>query len=142
MNSSRIAMLCVVVCGIALSSCAFISNQRSIGDFSGPARAKGVSPKVLAAIDLDDEIPALEGTQLRTRYWRVLPGGVFPVHSHDDRPAIIYVLAGEIYEYRNDRPEPVLHKQGGLSLEYNVAHWWINESGEEVILLATDIVKK
>lgn len=138
----RVPRIGVIIGGMILSSCAYITNERSIGDFSGPALARGVSPEVLAGIDLDDKIPALAGTQLRTRYWTVLPGGIFPVHSHEDRPAIIYVLSGEIYEYRNDRPEPVLHKEGGLSLEYNVAHWWINESDEQVILLATDIVKK
>ena len=38
------------------------------------------------------------------------PGGVVPWHSHGDRPAIIYVVSGEIIEYASNCAVPIVHK--------------------------------
>src|SRR5258708_32961711 len=63
-----------------------------------PAAAKAVTDKVLAEIDLADEMVALKGHMMRIRKLEVQPGGVVPWHSHGDRPALIYIVSGEIYE--------------------------------------------
>src|SRR6266511_1943370 len=72
--------------------------------------AKGVTDKVLSQIDLAGEKLALKGHLMRVRKLEVQPGGVVPWHSHEDRPALIYVASGEIYEYASNCAVPILHK--------------------------------
>ena len=52
-----------------------------------PSPAKGVTDKVLAAINLADEPANIENRMLRLRKLTIAPGGVVPWHSHGDRPA-------------------------------------------------------
>ena len=48
---------------------------------------KGVTVKLLAALDLGLEIEGLAGRQFRMRMVTIEPGGVFgPIHDHKDRP--------------------------------------------------------
>lgn len=61
-----------------------------------PAR---VTDDVIASIDLGDGY-GLPGRNLRMRRLVIEPGGVVPLHSHSERPANIYVVKGEITEYR------------------------------------------
>ena len=58
----------------------------------------GVMENELAAIDLSKESVKLDQRRLRFRHMEIQPGGIVPLHSHADRPALIMVNAGEIYE--------------------------------------------
>jgi quercetin dioxygenase-like cupin family protein len=63
---------------------------------------KGVTVKLLAALDLGPEIEGMAGRQLRMRMVTIEPGGVFgPIHDHKDRPGIVYILQGTITDHRN-----------------------------------------
>ena len=55
---------------------------------NAPTMPKGVTDDVIGSINLASEI-GVEGRQLRTRRLVVQPGGIVPVHSHKDRPALI-----------------------------------------------------
>ena len=77
--------------------------------------AKGVIDKVLAAIDLEKEPAKIKDRQLRLRKLTIEPGGIVPWHSHDDRPAIIYIAEGEIVEYASNCAVPIVHKAGDIS---------------------------
>ncbi len=81
------------------------------------AAAKGVTDKVLAQIDLADEKVALKGHLMRVRRLEVQPGGIVPWHSHGDRPALIYIISGEIYEHASNCAVPILHKAGDVARE-------------------------
>ena len=51
---------------------------------------KGVTVKLLAALDLGPEIEGMAGRQLRMRMVTIEPGGVFgPIHDHKDRPGMV-----------------------------------------------------
>jgi quercetin dioxygenase-like cupin family protein len=103
--------------------------------------AKGVTDKVLASIDLSKEKAALADHQLRLRKLEIEPGGIFPWHSHGDRPAIIYVITGKIYEYASDCAVPILHRAGEVSREAGgTQHWWQNTGSETVVLLSADVL--
>jgi quercetin dioxygenase-like cupin family protein len=111
------------------------------GQAMGATAPMGVTDMVLAAIDLAHEIPGMEGRKLRTRMLEVQPGGVVPWHSHVDRPALIYIVAGEITEYSSRCLVPIVHSAGEVSTEEGgEEHWWKNEGGAVARLLATDIV--
>ena len=103
--------------------------------------AKGVTDTVLADIDLEKEPANIEGRQLRFRKLTIEPGGIVPWHSHDDRPAIIYVAEGEIVEYASNCADPILHKAGEIRPEtHGTSHWWQNLGKKTVILFVGDVL--
>jgi quercetin dioxygenase-like cupin family protein len=103
--------------------------------------AKGVTDNVLAAIDLAQEPAKIDNRMLRLRKLTIAPGGVVPWHSHADRPAIIYIINGEITEYASNCAVPIVHRAGEVARETHVtAHWWKNSSKETVVLLSADIL--
>jgi quercetin dioxygenase-like cupin family protein len=101
---------------------------------------KGVTDTVLAAIDLEREPANIKERQLRFRKLTIEPGGIVPWHSHDDRPAIIFVQQGEIVEYASNCAEPILHKAGDIRPEvFGTSHWWKNLGTQTVILYVGDV---
>lgn len=107
----------------------------------GPTAHSGANDTVLSMIDLAEESIAAEDRLFRMRRLEIQPGGEIAMHSHEDRPALIYVVQGEIYEYASTCATPILHKAGEISTEtHDVAHWWKNESDQVVILISADIL--
>jgi quercetin dioxygenase-like cupin family protein len=103
--------------------------------------AKGVTDTVLAAIDLEKEPANIKERQLRFRKLTIEPGGIVPWHSHDDRPAIIYVAEGEIVEYASNCADPIVHKAGDIRPEtHGTSHWWQNLGNKTVILFVGDVL--
>jgi quercetin dioxygenase-like cupin family protein len=101
---------------------------------------KGVTDNVLSMIDLSKEKIALAGHVMRVRRLEVQPGGIVPWHSHAERPALIYVVSGEIYENNSNCAVPILHKAGEVARETHMtAHWWQNTGKTPVTLLSFDI---
>jgi quercetin dioxygenase-like cupin family protein len=106
---------------------------------NAPTMPKDVTDTVLAAVDLGPEIN-VDGRQLRTRRLVVQPGGVVPVHSHKDRPALIVTVSGSITEHRSDCSTPVEHHAGDISREADgISHYWINHGNEPAVLLSSDV---
>lgn len=110
------------------------------GQKAGAKAHKGVAEKLLGQIDLSNEKVAVQGHHFRMRRLEVQPGGEVAWHSHEDRPALIYVVAGTITEYSSHCADPIVHKEGELSIEQKgLSHWWKNTSAKPVILLSADI---
>ena len=106
----------------------------------GEMQPKGVTDTVLASIDLSKEKVNLADRQLRTRKLVVQPGGIVPWHSHGDRPAIIYIIEGEILEFASNCAGPILNKAGEVRAEKKgTAHWWKNLSDKPVVLFIGDV---
>ena len=100
----------------------------------------GVTDTTLGAIDLGKEMAKIKGRELRFRKMVIQPGGVVPWHSHDDRPALIYVAEGEIIEYASNCAGPIHHKAGEIRAEtQGTAHWWKNLSDAPVVLFIGDV---
>ena len=99
----------------------------------------GVTDDVLSSIDLEGEI-GVGGRQLRTRRLVVQPGGIVPVHSHKDRPALIYVVSGSITEHSSACGAPIDHKAGEISREADgLSHYWENHGKVPAVLLSSDV---
>ena len=114
------------------------ADVRPAVDFKGV----GVTDTTLGSIDLEKEPAKLKGRELRFRKLVIEPGGVVPWHSHDDRPALIFVQQGEIVEYASNCAEPILHKAGEIRPEvFGTSHWWKNLGKETVILYVGDVRK-
>jgi len=101
---------------------------------------KGVTGNVLAAIDLSKEPANIVDRKLRLRKLVVQPDGIVPWHSHGDRPAIIYIIEGEITEYASNCAVPIIHKAGDVARETSAtSHWWKNTRDKTVTLLSADV---
>ena len=141
----------IALVGFAIGTAAFISaasagecpadkvqaNVRPLVDF----KPVGVTDTVLAAIDLSKEPIKAAGRMQRVRRLVIQPGGIVPWHSHDDRPALIYIIDGQIEEYNSNCSVPIVHKAGDVAREtLGTSHWWKNLTDKPVTLLSFDIL--
>ena len=102
----------------------------------------GVTDVTLGAINLEKQPANIRDRELRFRKLTIEPGGIVPWHSHDDRPALIYVQQGEIVEYASNCSEPIVHKAGEIRPDVSgTSHWWKNLGKETVILYVGDVRK-
>jgi quercetin dioxygenase-like cupin family protein len=102
----------------------------------------GVTDVTLGAINLEKQPANIRDRELRFRKLTIEPGGIVPWHSHDDRPALIFVQQGEIVEYASNCAEPIVHKAGEIRPEVaGTSHWWKNLGKETVILYVGDVRK-
>ena len=110
------------------------------GEQMNATPAKDVSDIVLSQVDVAKEPAAVKDRLLRLRQLEIKPGGVVPWHSHGNRPAIIYIVQGEIVEYASTCAVPIVHRAGETSVEMHAtAHWWKNTGKETVVLLSADL---
>jgi quercetin dioxygenase-like cupin family protein len=105
-------------------------------------KAVGVTDTVIAMIDVEKEPANIKDRKFRMRKLTIEPGGIVPWHSHGDRPAIIYIIDGEINEYASNCAVPIVHKAGDVVAETSeVSHWWKNTGNKTVVLLSADLLK-
>lgn len=98
-----------------------------------------VTDNVLGTVDLGPEI-SVAGRSLRLRKLVLQPGGVVPMHSHGDRPALILTASGTVTEYSSKCLVPIVHKAGEVSTETNgVTHWWKNTGKTPAVLYSSDV---
>lgn len=98
-------------------------------------------PETLQVIDLGKEIPGMEGRTLRMRKVTMLPGGALPLHSHTDRPAIVYVLEGQVREHYPADKAPIVYGAGDARTEQaGVDHWIENIGDTPVVGVVVDVV--
>src|SRR5258708_34616635 len=91
-----LALACMIAGSAAVTSTGFAgecpadkmkANAREKVDF----KPVGVTDVTLASIDLEKQPAHLKDRELRFRKLTIEPGGIVPWHSHDDRPALIFV---------------------------------------------------
>ena len=109
------------------------------GQKAGATMPKDVTDTVLASIDLSKEMVKLDSHLFRMRRLEIKPGGVVPWHSHADRPALIYVVQGEVTEYASICKAPIVHRPGDVSVDAGRSHWWKNTGKKTVVLLSADL---
>ena len=90
----------------------------AVAQQNGPTETKGLKITETTVIELNEEINGMEGRQLRMRFLVLEPGGTVALHTHSDRPEIIYVQEGIITEYRE-----------GAIIERNKGETWTTGKG-------------
>ena len=117
----------------------------SFTDWSGftpDFKPVGVTDTVIASIDVAKAPFNINDRLFRMRKLVIEPMGIVPWHSHADRPAIIYIIEGEINEYASNCAVPIVHKAGDVVAETpEVSHWWKNLGDKTVVLLSADLLK-
>jgi quercetin dioxygenase-like cupin family protein len=107
---------------------------------AGPGAPEGVTDTVLGSIDLASQVEGVQDRLLRSRLLVIQPGGIVPWHSHDDRPALIYVIEGQVTEYRSTCKVPIVHNAGEISVESKgISHWWKNTGSVPARLISSDV---
>jgi len=102
---------------------------------------EGVTDTVIAMIDVEQE-QGIKDRKFRMRRLTIEPGATVPWHSHGERPAIIYIIEGEINEYASNCAVPIVHKAGEVVAETKeVSHWWKNLGDTTVVLISADLLK-
>jgi quercetin dioxygenase-like cupin family protein len=110
------------------------------GQKPGPMAPVGVTDVVRASTDLAQEPAAIKGRQFRLRQLEMQPGGIVPWHSHNERPAMIYIVSGEVVEYASSCAVPITHRAGDVAPEKNgTSHWWKNVGNTKAVLISVDL---
>ena len=110
------------------------------GQKPSPTAPKDVTDVVRATTDLSKEPLALKGHLFRLRQLDMKPGGIAPWHSHNERPAMIYIVSGEVIEYSSSCAVPITHKAGDVAPEKKgTSHWWINSGKTPAVLISVDL---
>ena len=145
---TRALTLVVAIAGSMVVASAAVAGECPADEMKANTREKvdykpvGVSDVTLGSIDLGKQPAHIEGRELRFRKLTIEPGGIVPWHSHDDRPALIFVQQGEIVEYASNCEVPIPHKAGDIRPEvFGTSHWWKNLGKETVILYVGDVRK-
>jgi quercetin dioxygenase-like cupin family protein len=111
------------------------------GQKPGPSAPVGVADVVRASTDLGKEPAAIKGRQFRLRQLDIQAGGIVPWHSHDNRPAMIYIVSGEVVEYASSCAVPIVHRAGEVAPEKaGTSHWWKNTGSTPAVLISVDLL--
>ena len=147
-NVLRIAVASVFAGALAVAASAGYAGEcpadKKVADGQGqkmgPTAPKDVTDVVRASTDLTKEPAMIKGRQFRLRQLEMQPGGIVPWHSHGDRPAMIYIVSGEVVEYASSCAVPIVHKTGDIAPEKNgTSHWWQNTGKTPAVLISVDL---
>lgn len=110
------------------------------GQAPSTAAARDVTDVVRASTDLSKEPAAVNGRLFRLRQLDMKPGAIVPWHSHGNRPAMIFIVSGEVVEYASNCAVPITHKAGDVAPEKNgTSHWWQNTGSTPAVLISVDL---
>jgi quercetin dioxygenase-like cupin family protein len=104
-----------------------------------PAQTVGQSEEALRAIDLTSEVLSTKGRPLRMRKITVQPGGAQALHTHADRPAVTYMLQGEMTYYADGKAPVVIRAGEGVAEGRATTHWGENTGKVPAVWIAVDI---
>ena len=130
----RRAPLAGVLC---LSALAFVSNVGNAEE--APKDNKGFTVPKSQVVDLGTEIEGLAGRQLRMRLLKIEPGGHIGLHSHKDRPAVVYFLQGTDTVMQADGSSKTFHAGDMSGATKDTTHWHRNDGKDDVLLIAVDV---
>jgi quercetin dioxygenase-like cupin family protein len=107
-----------------------------------PKDNKGFTASKTTVVDLGTEIEGTAGRQLRLRVLTIEPGGHIGLHSHKDRPAVVYMVQGTDTVTLADGTTKTLHPGDTASATKDTTHWHRNDGKDNVVLIAVDVFKK
>jgi quercetin dioxygenase-like cupin family protein len=109
------------------------------GQRKPPPQTTGQSEELLRSLDLTGEIDSTKGRPLRMRRITVQPGGAQALHSHADRPAVTFMLQGEMTYYSEGRPPVVVRAGEGVAEGRATTHWGESTGKVPAVWIAVDI---
>jgi quercetin dioxygenase-like cupin family protein len=130
----RILTICLA---LGLSAAAYVANAAP----DAPKDNKGYTTPKTVTIELGSEIESLAGWQLRLRMLKIEPGGHIGIHSHKDRPAVVYFMQGADVVTNEDGTSKTFHAGDSTSEGVKTVHWHRNVGTDDVIIYTADLIK-
>jgi quercetin dioxygenase-like cupin family protein len=106
-----------------------------------PKGNKGFTASKTTVVDLAPEIEGMAGRQLRMRVLTIEPGGYIGLHSHKDRPAVVYFMQGTDEVGLADGSKKILHPGDTSTATKDTTHYHRNVGKDNVVLIAVDVFK-
>ena len=122
---------------IVVFASGYLAGQRQ----QPPTVDVGRTEQMLRSLDLTGELESGKGRPLRMRRITVQPGGVIALHSHVDRPAVTYMLQGQMTYHQEGRPDLVANSGDGFAEGRATTHWGENTGKVPAVWVAVDIPK-
>jgi quercetin dioxygenase-like cupin family protein len=113
----------------------YVAGQRR----QPPPANVGQTDELLRSIDLSREFDTTAGRVLRMRKITLQPGGAQALHNHVDRPAITYLLQGQMTYHQDGRPDMVANAGDGFAEGRATTHWGENTGTVQAVWIAVDI---
>ena len=132
------AMVTGMSAAAAFSLCIAVANASD----APPKGNTGFSTSKTETVDLGPEINGMKGRQLRLRILHIEPGGHTGIHSHKDRPSVVYFLQGVDTVSFADGTKKTFHPGDVTSATAKTTHWHQNEGNVPVVLIAVDVFHK
>jgi len=129
--SFTVAISLLIGFGVALSTVA--------AQTAAPKGTKGFAMTKSQFIDLGPEIDGMAGRQLRMRIYKIEPGGYVGMHTHKDRPTVVYFLQGTLTVVASDGTSKTFRAGDMSSSGKDTEHWAKNDGRDDVLMLAVDI---
>jgi len=90
---------------------------------------------------LSKEIPSMAGWQLRLRVLNIAPGGHIGLHSHKDRPSVVYFHQGTDLVTNQDGTSKTFQPGDATAEGVSTVHWHKNTGDNAVVIYTADLVK-
>jgi quercetin dioxygenase-like cupin family protein len=104
-----------------------------------PKGNKGFTVSKTTVVELGSEIEGMTGRQLRMRMLTIEPGGYIGIHSHKDRPAVVYFIQGTDEVGLADGSKKILHSGDTSTATKDTTHYHRNVGKDNVVLIAVDV---
>jgi quercetin dioxygenase-like cupin family protein len=114
----------------------------AVGQARVPSETKGMKAAALKSLDLTKEIDSVRGRPLRMRKITLQPGGTLALHTHKDRPAVSYMLEGEVTYHQEGKGTSVVRAGDGIAEGKDTTHWAENRGSIPAVWIAVDIPKE
>lgn len=124
------------VLAISVISGAQIANSED----TAPTGNKGFTASKTTVVDLGPEIEGMAGRQLRMRVLTIEPGGYIGLHSHEDRPAVVYFMQGtDEVGLADGSKRKIMHPGDTSTATKDTTHYHRNIGNDDVVLIAVDV---
>ena len=130
----RNAPIAGVLCLTVLASFSSLANAED-----APKDNAGFTTSKSQVVDLGAELEGMAGRQLRMRLLKIEPGGHIGLHSHNDRPAVVYFLQGTDTVMQADGSSKTFHAGDMSSATKDTMHWHHNDGKDDVLFIAVDV---
>jgi len=138
MNRRRISRMIPLALGVILTWGPQVANSQQ----DAPKGNTGFKSALKQAVDLGPEIEGMNGRELRMRVLTIEPGGHIGIHSHKDRPSVVYFLKGADTVTLADGTVKHFGPGDTTSANKGTTHWHRNDGKEPVVLIAVDVFHK
>jgi quercetin dioxygenase-like cupin family protein len=130
----RLALATATV--ILVFMCGYAAGQRRPAP---PPENVGQTQELLGTMKLAGEVPGADKHVLRLRRITLQPGGALARHNHVDRPAVTYLVQGQMTYYPEGKPPVVINPGQGAGEGRATTHWAENTGSEPAVWIAADI---